>query len=166
MSYPFDRPLFECLWSRGAIRDIAAWDSSQEAERTPVLAIGSNASLDRLSERFTPEKLDELGPENWDIPLVRAVVRDIDVVYGAHITRYGAIPATAIQVSGARVDVWLTWLTGAQLEVMDRTEGPKYSRRSVPGVEADGTSVDGAQCYVVKAGAGRFWRADSGPIHR
>jgi hypothetical protein len=119
-----------------------------------VLAIGSNASPVQLDRKFKPEVLKELGPGEGDIPIVRATAWGIDVVYGAYISSYGAIPATAVQARHARVEVWLTWLTPRQLEYMDRSEGRKtYPRRLVRRVEQHGAPVRCAQCYVLSPGA-------------
>lgn len=53
--YPFDIPDFEFVWTLGAPLGIDAWDPSERASRTPVLAIGSNASPQRLNTKFSRE---------------------------------------------------------------------------------------------------------------
>ena len=155
LQYPFGQPEHDCVWSRGDVLDLAAWRGAGLAGRAPVLAIGSNASPQQLGRKFTPEVVDGLGSEDGDIPILRASAFGIDVVYGAYISSYGAIPATAVQAGPeARVEVWLTWLTPAQLERMDCTEGRQlYPRRCVRRVERHGEHVEGAQCYVLRRGA-------------
>ena len=96
-------------------------------------------SKDQLDRKFKPEVLKKLGPEDGDIPIVRAAAWGIDVLYGAYTSCYGAIPATAVQAPEARVEVWLTWPTPGQLEHMDCTEGRQtYPRRYVRGVGQHG----------------------------
>jgi len=62
LDYPFDIPGFEYLWTAGAVLGIEAWDPSEKANRTPVLAIGSNGS---------PQQLDTSFPANVGAPLNR-----------------------------------------------------------------------------------------------
>jgi len=97
MEYPFRQPERDCVWSRGDVIDLAAWQGPGLAGRKPVLAIGSNASPEQLDRKFTPAVLEELGPNDGDIPIVRATAWGIDVVYGAYISSYWAIPATAVR---------------------------------------------------------------------
>jgi hypothetical protein len=83
--------------------------------RTPVLAIGSNQSPERLVQKFGHDA-------SHVIPVQRARLDEFDVVYSAHVASYGAIPAM-LQVSpGARVSVAITWLDDDQLEVMHESE--------------------------------------------
>lgn len=57
------------------------------ARRTPVLAYGANAAPERLRRKFAP-----YGPAV--IPVLRARLHDFDIVHAAHVSSYGAIPAT------------------------------------------------------------------------
>lgn len=155
MEYPFRQPERDCVWSRGDVIDLAAWQGPGLAGRKPVLAIGSNASPEQLDRKFTPAVLEELGPNDGDIPIVRATAWGIDVVYGAYISSYWAIPATAVRAPPeASVEVWVTWFTRRQRDYMDGKEGRKtYPRRQVRRVEQRGEPVTGAQCYVLSRGA-------------
>lgn len=92
-----------------------AFDPDLTRARTPVLAIGSNQSPERLAQKFGHDA-------SHVIPVQRARLEDFDVVYSAHVASYGAIPAM-LQVSpGARVAVAVTWLDDTQLEIMHETE--------------------------------------------
>lgn len=84
-------------------------------ERTPVLAYGSNAAPAQLGRKFghLPDAV---------IPVLQADVSGIDVVYSAHITRYGAIPATLAASPGTVLHAAMTWLTADQLAVMHESE--------------------------------------------
>jgi len=93
----------------------APFDAALTRQRTPVLAIGSNQSPDRLAQKFGHDA-------SHVIPVQRARLDDFDVVYSAHVASYGAIPAM-LQVSpGTRVTVAVTWLDDAQLEIMHASE--------------------------------------------
>ena len=76
--------------------------------RTPVLAIGSNQSPIRLSQKFGHDA-------RHTIPVQRARLSGFDVVFSAHIAAYGSVPAM-LQVSPeATVSIAITWLDEEQL---------------------------------------------------
>jgi len=61
---------------------------------------------------------------------------DHDVAFSAHVSPYGAIPATLVPSPGTSVVVHVLRLTSADLERLDATE-PNYVREMLtPGVEA------------------------------
>lgn len=93
-------------------------------KRHAVLACGSNASPQRLAQKFS-EKLP-----NALIPVLRAEVSEFCIVHAANITVYGSIPATFSRLAGARVTTFVTLLTDEQLAIMDETEqlGEEYDR--------------------------------------
>lgn len=84
--------------------------------RKPVLAFGSNQSLERLVQKF--KHLKEVV-----IPVQRGQLRDFDVVYAASIASYGAVPAMLQFCFGVEVSLAVTWLDELQVEVMHATEG-------------------------------------------
>ena len=110
-AYPFSRPASSYLFTKGSMQPLTdqAW-----RDRTPVIASGSNASPGRLAAKFGMHER---------IPVTRASLRDFAVVFAGHFTAYGAIPATLYRVDGASAEVWITWLTSSQLEVMHQSEG-------------------------------------------
>jgi hypothetical protein len=89
------------------------WDFS---ECYMVLALGSNASLEQLRIKFSG-----FG-EGTIIPVIKASLHDFDVVYSAHFTSYGSIPATIQYSPGTIVEVFVTYLTQSQLSRMHETE--------------------------------------------
>lgn len=109
--YPYDYPRTSFLFRDG---DIQPFDPAATEGRTPVLAFGSNQAPEQLQRKFA------LVP--GAIPVERARLTDFDVVYSAHITAYGAVPAMLQHCPGAQVDVGITWLTDVQLQVMHQTE--------------------------------------------
>lgn len=115
-AYPFDLPsasyvLHRKGWQR--LDHIPAVNG-----RTMVIASGSNASPQRLSDKFA----DHPDLLNDTIPVIRAKLHDFDTVYSAHVCSYGAIPATLAHVPGAIANVFVTWLTDAQLARLNETE--------------------------------------------
>ena len=107
--YPFLAPLERYVFS--AIGEAPAFDVEG---RTPVLALGSNAAPLQLKRKF--------GHEFGHIPVSRAVLFDHVVVYSAHFSRYGSLPATLEQHPGGVTFVAITWLDQLQLERMHETE--------------------------------------------
>jgi hypothetical protein len=87
------------------------------ASRRALLAYGSNASPDVLSRK--------LGAATDPVPVLRTTLRDFDVVYSAHFSPYGAIPATLARSPGTEVTAFIAYLTGEQLELVSATE-PNY----------------------------------------
>jgi hypothetical protein len=105
--------------------------------RLPVLALGSNASPLQLRRKFA----DLPG----HIPVSRAVLFDHVVVYSAHFSSYGAIPATLHQHPGGIAFVALTWLDPEQLARMHESEsvGVNYDYVEVADIrlEHDGGGI-------------------------
>jgi hypothetical protein len=110
--YPFGRPERSYIFrNEPGARLEADWRTS----RTPVLAIGANASPERLRLKF--------GATPHAIPVTRGSLDGFAVVHAAHFARYGAIPATLHPAAGASVDLFVTWLDPAQLTLMHLSEG-------------------------------------------
>ncbi len=85
-----------------------------------VLAYGSNASPAVLARK--------LGDATAVAILAQPVVlADTDVVFSAHVSLHGAIPATLTHAPGTEVDAWLLAVPAAAIAVLDATE-PNYVR--------------------------------------
>ncbi len=113
--YPFAAPSGSYLFDEGEIRPI---DEAGFAARRPVLAHGSNRAPEQLARKF-----GHFGGEDAAVPVTRAWLQDYDVVYAAHITRYGAVSSTLQHAPGCAAALAVTWLTEAQLRRMHETEG-------------------------------------------
>jgi hypothetical protein len=159
LDYPFDVPRVGYVWRAGEVAPGAAdGDDAALDGRTPVLAIGSNAAPAQLSRKFSADRFRRRGTADAVIPVTAAVAPEVDVVYAAHVARYGSVPATLAVSPGARAHVFVTWLTPAQLERMNDSEalGRHYDLVSVGGVRSGGRSLDGTVSYVSVAGVARF----------
>ena len=110
--YPYSIPERSFVYRDRGIGD---FDPALLAGRTPVLAIGSNQSPQRLVQKFGHDA-------SHVIPVQRARLADFDVVYSAHIASYGAVPAMLQTCAGAAVHVAVTWLDDTQLEIMHASE--------------------------------------------
>lgn len=115
-TYPYAAPAGSYLFAEGRVVPLtgAADERRLFAERFPVIAHGSNRAPAQLARKFG-------GAAR--IPVTVGWLRDYDVVYSAHMTRYGAIASTLHYAPGVRARLSLTWLSGAQLLRMHETEG-------------------------------------------
>ena len=111
-NYPYHFPLRSYTYDDGEIKD---FDASLAARRTPVLAIGSNQAPERLVQKFGHDATHV-------IPVQRAQLSGFDVVFSAHISSYGAVPAMLQTSPGSTVSIAVTWLNDEQLEIMHATE--------------------------------------------
>jgi hypothetical protein len=107
-----------------------------------------------LTRKFSDDRFVDPASPNGCIPVLTAVVDAVDVVYGAHLAWYGALPATLLETPGSSAHVFMTWLTPTQLERMNETEGlgHAYQLRRISGIRSHGEVVDSAMSYVTVAG--------------
>jgi hypothetical protein len=89
------------------------------AGRRALLAYGANAAPEALTR-----KLAALPPE--PIAVLRVSLTGWDVVYSAHVTRYGAVPAAVVPSPGTVVSVHLVFPSDEQLAAIAATEGANY----------------------------------------
>jgi hypothetical protein len=89
------------------------------AGRRALLAYGANASPEALAR-----KLAHLPSE--PIAVLRVALSGWDVVYSAHVTRYGSVPAAVVPSPGTVASVHLVFPGDAQLEAIAATEGQNY----------------------------------------
>ena len=147
-SYPYSVPRRSYLFVDGVQRPPSP---APGAGRTPVIACGSNRSPAQLARKFRS------WPQGTEIPVTLARLADHDVVYSAHFSRYGAMPATLLPAPGVRAEVAITWLTAPQLERMHQTEGAEnYRFVRLDGIDletADGSRLAVAHVYWSRRGA-------------
>lgn len=105
------------------------WPDDSFQGRTPVIAHGSNRAPEQLARKYTsdPDPALKPGPAQApagtdEIPVTLTQLHDYEVVYSAHMTRYGAVAANLQHAPGAQVEVFITWLNPAQLQRMHDTE--------------------------------------------
>lgn len=124
-------------------------------DRTAVLAFGSNAAPSALAGKLAP--LADLP-----LPLIRAELEGFDVVYSAHISPYGAIPATLQRSPGTVVAVFVAYPTPEQLRLLSATE-PNYELRRLEGVRcrrADGDEPAWVDAYLSRHGCLRVGQSE------
>ena len=98
------------------------------ARRTALLAYGSNGSPEALGRKLALSADPVLVEPAW--------LHDYDVVYSAHISPYGAVPATLQSSPGTAVRVAVLHLTPEQLRLLSATE-PNYEASTLSDVRCE-----------------------------
>jgi hypothetical protein len=145
-SYPFPAPDHCFVYDGGGWRRLDG--DFDRAGRVPVLAAGSNRSPEQIRRKYG--HIAGCGP----IPAQRGRLYDFDVVYAAHLTSYGSVPATFQQSPGTVVTVFVLWLDARQLARMHETEGNyTYDHLADIRVALDsGGTLDAAHAYSSRVG--------------
>jgi hypothetical protein len=133
LGYPYTTPPDSYALVDGAVADVAAADVDLSA-RIALLAYGSNAAPEVLAGK--------LARAADAVPVLRTDLRDFDVVYSAHVSRYGAVPATLRRSPGTEVRAFIAYLTAQQLRLVSATE-PNYEL----------ARLDRPSCTLVKGDA-------------
>jgi hypothetical protein len=128
MGYPYTAPWHAFIQLGHQTLEPAELEIECE-ERTPMLAYGSNASPEVLARK--------LALSDQPVLVVPAWLDDFDVVYSAHISPYGAIPATLQRSPGTKVRIHVVYMTRAQVGLVSATE-PNY----------EAAAIDGAICRL------------------
>lgn len=165
--YPWPRPDGSFLLAEGEGRLLADLDpdtrsrtiaafTGSASQRTPMLAIGSNASPEGLWRKFGHFE----DPADRTLLALTRKLHDFDVGASAELALYGALPATLFPSPGTRVDVTAIWLTDVQLTQLAWAEIPyRIGRLDTtfefdPAISASGPSGFGsALVFINRFGA-------------
>jgi hypothetical protein len=154
LGYPYERPRwsFRCWPHHDHVAPVGVLRRGELDGRAAVLAIGSNAAPDQLRRKFGSH---HSGAQ--PIVVLRAGLRDHDVVFAAMVASYGSVPATLLEAPGTTCHVHVTFLDPAQLEHMHETEalGTAYRLEHIDPelVEVDLVGrVGSVEAYVANAG--------------
>ena len=152
LSYPYKIPVNSYIVHGGEHQELSPCAPMPDVSgRLPVLAVGSNQSPEQLIRKFNGSNL---GP----IPVIRARLKDFDIVYSPHVASYGSIPATLRHSPGTRVTLFVNWLTPAQIARMHETEIPtgNYHFGELDGIELQldfGPTMTSAYVYSSRRGS-------------
>ena len=145
LGYPYGAPAGPFIQLGHQTLDREELEIDREA-RTPVLAYGSNAAPRVLSRK--------LALSDQPVLVVPARLCEFDVVYSAHISPYGAVPATLQRSPATEVRVHVIYMTDAQIGVISATE-PNYEPRLLEGIECrleDGEELTEVSAYISRHG--------------
>ncbi|MFD4573281.1 hypothetical protein ACFWNK_12540 [Streptomyces sp. NPDC058417] len=155
---PRDHPLsYPGAWpTRSGLLDgdrLLPLEGTEFPGRTPVLAIGSNASPGQLRH-----KMDAFGL-TAPLPMLRVRVTGLDVGVSAHISLHGYVSASPVHSPGTVRKLYVIWPDPAQLAAVDATE-PHFDRARLPdeirvqalGPEGGARLLPGVGVYVNRHG--------------
>jgi hypothetical protein len=118
LAYPYDPPAGSFVQIGDRTLPVPP-EEIDVAGRRALLAYGANASPEALTR-----KLAATAPA--PIPVLRVALSGWDVVYSAHVTRYGAVPAAVIASPGTVASIHLVFPNDEQLAAIAATEGHNY----------------------------------------
>lgn len=143
--YPYAAPSHPFIQLGHQTLDLDELEIDRE-ERIPMLAYGSNAAPEVLARK--------LALSDQPVLVVPALLDDFDVVYSAHISPYGAIPATLQRSPSTRVAIHVVYMTSAQVGLVAATE-PNYEAATVEGGvchPSDGETIVDPRAYISRHG--------------
>lgn len=126
-AYPYETPKRSFVQVGRRTLELSAMPDLEG--RQPLLAYGSNAAPEALARKLAAE------PET-PLPLIRAELHDYDVVYSAHLSPYGAVPATLEPSPGTSASVFVAYPTARQRQLLAATE-PNYERQRLEGIACE-----------------------------
>jgi hypothetical protein len=141
LEYPYATPERSYLYRDGTAAELPA-EGPELAGREPLLAYGANAAPEALAYKLASLPSEEL-------PVIRAELEGFDVVYSAHVSPYGAVPATLKESAGTTAPVFVVFPNRGQLELLTAYEA-NYELVAMRGVccrLVDGTTVEELAAY-------------------
>jgi hypothetical protein len=129
-AYPFAPPSDSYVLDGREPRPVRDGDVRHDLH--PVLAYGSNSSTRALLRKFGGD---------LQLPVLRGMLADFDVVYSSHLSAYGSVPVTLHPVAGARIETFITLVTDDQLVRLAETEF-NYAIRCLDGARFVGPEID------------------------
>lgn len=113
LTYPYATPGRSFLYREGRAEELP--EDFDLDGRTPLLSYGANAAPEALALKLTALPGEPL-------PVARSELRDFDVVYSAHVSPYGAVPATIVESPGTVAPVFVLHPTAEQHALLTATE--------------------------------------------
>ena len=126
LDYPYAVPERSYLYRDGEAHELPGEPGLDG--RSPLLAYGANAAPEALARKLAPLP-------GVEMPVMRAELEGFDVVYSAHVSPYGAVPATLHESPGTTAPVFVIHPTVEQRELLTASE-PNYDLLEVNGIAA------------------------------
>jgi hypothetical protein len=127
LAYPYATPDRSYLYLDGEARELPGGGSDLSA-RTPLLSYGANCAPDALARKLA-------SLPGVEMPVLRAELAGFDIVYSAHVSPYGAVPATLLESPGTTAPVFVIHPTAEQRALLTVSE-PNYDLVEVDGIAA------------------------------
>jgi hypothetical protein len=123
LAYPYAAPEHSCLYRDGEAHDLPE-SGPDLTGRTPLLSYGANSAPEALARKLT-------SLPGVEMPVLRAELEDFDIVYSAHVSPYGAVPATLVESPGTTAPVFVLHPTAEQHAHLTASE-PNYDLIELP----------------------------------
>jgi hypothetical protein len=127
LTYPYATPERSYLYRDGGAEELPEAGPDLSG-RTPLLSYGANAAPAALARKLAPLP-------GVEMPILRAELEGFDVVYSAHVSPYGAVPATLHESPGTVAPVFVIHPTTEQRALLTASE-PNYDLVEVNGIAA------------------------------
>jgi len=127
LEYPYATPVRSYLYRDGEAHELPG-DGPDLSGRTALLSYGANSAPATLARKLA-------ALPGVEMPVVRSQLSGFDVVYSAHVSPYGAVPATLHESPGTTAPVFVLHPTAEQQALLTATE-PNYDRVEVDGIAA------------------------------
>jgi len=132
LDYPYATPERSFLYRDGEAHELP--EGFDRTGRTPLISYGANAAPSALAVKLA-------SLPGVELPVLRAELESFDVAYSAHVSPYGAVPATLVESPGAVAPVFVLHPTPEQLQLLSASE-----------LNYDLVEVEGAVAYRSKHG--------------
>jgi hypothetical protein len=116
LTYPYVSPERSFLYREGGAEELP--EDFDLSGRTPLIAYGANAAPEALALKLA-------SLPGVPLPVMRSQLPDFDAVYSAHVSPYGAVPATLWESPGTVAPVFVLHPTAEQRALLTATE-PNY----------------------------------------
>jgi hypothetical protein len=126
LEYPYAAPERSYLYRDGTAEELP--DDLDLGDRTPLLAYGANAAPEALAYKLA-------ALPGLDMPVVQSELEGFDVVYSAHVSPYGAVPATLQESAETVAPVFVIYPTKEQRALLSAGE-LNYDLVEVAGIAA------------------------------
>jgi hypothetical protein len=127
LEYPYATPDHSYLYRDGEVHELPE-EGPDLAGRTPLLSYGANSAPEALARKLAPLP-------GVEMPVMRSQLPGFDVVYSAHVSPYGAVPATLHESQGTTAPVFVLHPTAEQRALLTATE-LNYDLVEVEGMSA------------------------------
>jgi hypothetical protein len=126
LEYPYATPDRSYLYLDGEAHELP--EGPDLAGRTPLLSYGANSAPEALARKLA-------ALPGVEMPVVQSRLDGFDVVYSAHVSPYGAVPATLHESPGTTAPVFVLHPTAEQRALLTASE-PNYDLVEVDGIAA------------------------------
>lgn len=123
LAYPYATPERSYVYRDGEAHELPP-DGPDLTDRTPLLSYGANSAPEALAWKLASLPGQEL-------PVLRAELGGFEVVYSAHVSPYGAVPATLVESPGTVAPVFILHPTPEQHALLTASE-PNYNLVELP----------------------------------